>query len=72
GIVGAFWLFIDRFVSQKIKHDSHLGGTILPSDCQHKADGYLTALSETPTYPVYFLTKMLFPCHDADSPLRLI
>ncbi|CAD7564832.1 hypothetical protein BN4901_0284 [Citrobacter europaeus] len=32
--------------------------TILPSDCQHKADGYLT--------------KMLFPRQDADSARTLI
>ncbi|WP_261372926.1 hypothetical protein [Yersinia intermedia] len=47
GIVRSFWLFIDRSVSQKIEHESHLSETILRRDCQHKADGYLTALSET-------------------------
>ncbi|WP_308071196.1 hypothetical protein, partial [Escherichia coli] len=57
GIVGAFWLFIDRSVSQKIEHESHLSETILPLDCQHKADGYLTALSEMLSHPSLFPDK---------------
>jgi hypothetical protein len=57
GIVGSFWLFIDRSFSQKIERESHLSETILPSYCQHKADGYLTALSETFIHPSPFPDK---------------
>jgi hypothetical protein len=67
GIVGAFWLFIDRSVSQKIEHESPLSEIILLLASQHKADAYLTALSGTLPHPGRFLTKMLFLGHAADS-----